>query len=117
MGPHHGNALPEAEWNTAYGETTCGNDCVSAYGRTACAQWPGGACRAAYGNIVCGPAPPYGWEAWWSAGQNATCEDAFGKVACGFHCVTGYGEVACAQTPQGSCEAAYGRVTCWDPPR
>lgn len=44
------------------------------------------------------------------------CQTAYGQTACGFECTAAYGQVRCAQTEQGVCEAAYGKVVCWDPP-
>jgi hypothetical protein len=49
--------------------------------------------------------------------EPARCLSAYGTTACGFHCVSAYGEVRCARTATGACLAAYGQVTCWDPPR
>ena len=43
------------------------------------------------------------------------CVTAFGKTACGYNCVSGYGDVKCARTPQGECTKAYGDIVCWDP--
>src|SRR5262245_39275451 len=54
------------------------------------------------------PGPPPG---------QAECKSAFGKTACGFSCVAAYGDVKCAQTPEGRCQAAYGEITCFDPER
>jgi hypothetical protein len=53
------------------------------------------------------PGPPPG----------AACKSAFGKTACGYGCVAAYGDVKCAQTPEGRCQVAYGEITCWDPER
>ena len=53
------------------------------------------------------------------AGSNAfadpNCVTAYGKTACGYNCTSGYGDVQCSRTPQGACEAAYGKVKCMDP--
>jgi hypothetical protein len=46
----------------------------------------------------------------------ADCLTSEGKTACGFHCVSGEGQVRCAQTPEGVCSVASGVVACWDPP-
>src|SRR5262245_13715457 len=43
------------------------------------------------------------------------CLNAYGQTACGYDCRADSGEVRCANTPQGVCTAAYGRVVCWDP--
>lgn len=108
-------AGPQASCKTAYGKTACGYHCEAAYGEVACAQTPWGTCRAAYGKLVCGdgapqllqrPQPP----------RQATCDAAYGQVACGWGCTAAFGQLACAQTPEGRCTAAHGQVTCWDPP-
>jgi len=44
------------------------------------------------------------------------CLTSDGKTACGFHCVSGEGQVRCAQTPEGACSVDSGVVACWDPP-
>ena len=44
------------------------------------------------------------------------CLNQYGKTACGYQCLAAHGEVACANTPDGICNADGGTVTCWDPP-
>lgn len=44
------------------------------------------------------------------------CKSDYGVTVCGYHCVADYGQVKCAQTPEGLCHADYGQVVCWDPP-
>ncbi len=46
----------------------------------------------------------------------AECLTSSGVTACGYHCVANYGQVRCAQTPQGACSVASDVVACWDPP-
>src|SRR6478609_11627788 len=46
----------------------------------------------------------------------AECLTSSDQTACGFHCVSGEGEVRCAQTPDGVCSTASGIIACWDPP-
>lgn len=46
----------------------------------------------------------------------ADCLTSSGKTACGFHCVSGEGQVRCSQTPEGVCSVTSGVVACWDPP-
>jgi hypothetical protein len=41
-----------------------------------------------------GPKPP------------AECKSAYGQTECGYGCVAAYGEVKCAKTPEGRCQAA-----------
>jgi len=45
----------------------------------------------------------------------AECKSAYGQTVCGFGCIAAYGDVKCARTPEGRCQAAYGEITCWDP--
>ena len=103
----------QPECVTQYGKTACGYDCVAEYGQVACAQVPWGTCIAGYGKVLCGPSTPlYGPEV-----EKAECISGYGELACGYSCVAEYGQVACAQTPAGLCQAESGKVTCWDPPR
>lgn len=40
------------------------------------------------------------------------CKSAFGKTACGYHCMAAFGDVRCADHPDGECRAAFGEVAC-----
>jgi hypothetical protein len=44
------------------------------------------------------------------------CLTSSGKTACGFHCVSGEGQVRCSQTVEGVCTVSSDIVACWDPP-
>lgn len=44
-----------------------------------------------------------------------TCVSAYGKTACGYNCVAAYGDVKCADWSGGTCEAAFGTITCGPP--
>jgi len=46
----------------------------------------------------------------------AKCLNSEGKTACGYHCLASFGEVRCAQRPDGMCIAGVGTVACWDGP-
>ncbi|MCA2979976.1 MAG: hypothetical protein INH41_08865 [Myxococcaceae bacterium] len=103
-------AVP-GECKNAYGSVVCGYHCVAAYGQVRCARTPLGACHAAYGEVKCFDPP---------AGEGdfripAECRSAFGQTACGYGCVAAAGQVRCAQTPLGACQAASGDVVCFDP--
>ncbi len=117
---HPGPPAPDAECKSAFGKTVCGFGCVAAYGEVKCAQTPEGRCQAAYGEITCWdpeqrPGPGHRRHDR-EVGPGATCQNAYGKTACGFDCKTAFGEIKCAQTPLGVCHAAYGKLVCWDPP-
>ena len=103
------NAFAEAECLSAYGKTACGYDCIEAYGNIKCAQTPMGTCAEAYGNIVCydPPGNPH---------KKAECKESYGNIVCGYHCIAAYGNIKCAQTPEGICTESYGEITCYDPP-
>lgn len=95
---------------SAYGRTECGFDCVANYGQLKCAQTAQGACKAEYGQVVCWDPP----EAWPGA-PKAECLSNYGVTVCGYGCVANYGQVRCAQSPQGVCQAASGEIRCWEP--
>jgi len=101
---------PKATCKSAFGTTACGFACVAAFGQVKCAETPWGACKAAFGEIVCADPPR------WARGRGrmvkVQCEAAAGKIACGYGCVSAYGELRCAQSPRGACQAAYGEIVC-----
>jgi len=53
--------IPQAECESAFGQTACGYNCVASFGNVRCAEWPGGSCESSFGNITCGPAAPENW--------------------------------------------------------
>ncbi|MGE5182363.1 MAG: hypothetical protein ACM31C_09895 [Acidobacteriota bacterium] len=102
----------QQECKSAYGTTACGYGCVAEYGQVKCASRPGGTCQAAYGQITCSegaPAPAYGYA---GPPPQQECKSEYGTTACGYGCVADYGVVKCASQPGGTCQAAYGQVTC-----
>lgn len=101
----------------AYGVTVCGYDCVAQFGQVRCAQTPQGACGYGYGKVQCWDPHPdvVDWLNYQRSNEQAQCMAAFGQLACGFNCQSGYGQVQCSQTPGGICIAAYGHVRCWSP--
>ena len=107
-------AHAEPTCTSAFGQTACGYQCEAAYGEVRCAQTPWGACKAAYGKIVCSDGrQDLQWRG--VAVPRAECKAAYGEVACGWSCEAAFGELACAQTPEGTCAAGSGGVTCFDP--
>lgn len=104
------------------GEKACGYHCVNAYGAVRCAQTPAGIC--AHGSDILACWDPPGLV---TAVGNAlatrgvriarpTCVTSSGKTACGYHCVSGFDQVQCAETPWGTCRKGEGTLACWDPP-
>jgi hypothetical protein len=43
------------------GDIQCGYNCIADNGNIQCGEWPGAACKAEYGKIVCGPPAPTNW--------------------------------------------------------
>jgi hypothetical protein len=81
----------------------------------ACARTPFGTCEADRGRVTCWDPPlPLIWS---TQGQLPTprCLASGDSVACGYRCESAYDQVACTQTPQGTCQVADGTVACWDP--
>lgn len=101
---------------TSHGQTACGYDCVSGYDRVLCAQTPYGACLADEGNVVCWDPPAAVIAARGDKTRKAACVARSGKVACGYHCAVGDGEVRCGDSPEGTCRRQAGALVCWDPP-
>lgn len=89
-------------------------ECVSAYGQTRCPRTPWGKCVAAYGEIFCGDPSPHIFR-FLESPPPITCVTGSGTGACGYDCKNAYGQVKCAKTPWGRCEASYGALTCSDP--
>ncbi|MCC7072544.1 MAG: hypothetical protein IT383_14545 [Deltaproteobacteria bacterium] len=44
--------------------------------------------------------------------QTQECQSAFGKTACGYNCMAAFGDIKCAEHPQGTCKAAFGELAC-----
>ena len=95
-----------AECIAEYGQIACGYDCKANYGKVQCAQTPSGACGSGYGQLIC-------WDPKVRTHTRAMCIASYGKVVCGFHCASGYGQIQCASTPNSFCRAENGSVTCY----
>lgn len=100
---------------TSNGTSVCGYDCQGEAGKVRCAQTPEGACATSGGNVSCFD-PPQFVRAVFGAGARPSCVAKEGKVTCGYNCAEAGGQVACAQTPRGVCDARTGKVVCFDPP-
>ncbi|MCE9579217.1 MAG: hypothetical protein K8W52_39200 [Deltaproteobacteria bacterium] len=110
--PPQPSYAPQRECKSEYGTTVCGYHCVASYGQVRCADSPMGACAASYGNITCWSPSTDVRRAYRESGPAAQCVSEYGTTACGYGCAASYGEVRCAETPQGVCQAAYGQITC-----
>lgn len=123
--PSRNGVPPKCE--AAYGKIECGYNCTSGYGEVKCGKTPTSVCVAAYGEVKCQDFIPvrrdedrYGSgrrsrDRILLPGKSPECKSGYGKNVCGYSCVAAYGEVRCAQTPQGVCGSGYGEVKCFDP--
>lgn len=111
-----GAAAPAARCVTNFGKVACGYHCAEHDGSVACASTPAGRCIGNYGKVLCFD-PPLGlWVSLQGNIPQAACVDQFGLLACGYGCVAQYGQVRCAQTPQGTCTVKNQVIQCFDPP-
>jgi hypothetical protein len=101
----------DSECKTAFGKTACGFHCTAGYNDVQCSETPEGACIAGFGRVLCWD-PPRRYRRLACENDPAECMAAFGDLACGYGCASGFGEVKCSPRPGGSCEAANGHVTC-----
>jgi hypothetical protein len=97
------------------GRTTCGFNCVVAYGQARCAQTPNGACGSGYGKVQCWDPPAYVVRHYGGDLPQPECVADDGDLACGYGCVTANGKVRCSDTPAGACGAWSGKIACNDP--
>lgn len=108
--------VPAQKCLSEYGQTKCGYACTAGSGQVKCAASPLGACAAAYGKVVCWDPSPDVVQAHARRTGPASCLAQYGKIACGWSCAAGAGDVKCAATPLGACLADNGKVVCSDPP-
>lgn len=114
-------ALPVSTWQSAgcehnFTHHACGYHCRASNEVVRCAQTWLGICEDDRGTVTCwDPAPALIWQARGELPRPG-CLASGDHVACGYRCESHYNAPACTQTPQGRCENADGRTTCWDPP-
>lgn len=95
----------------------CGYDCKASAGRIECAKTPFGACGEDGTAPVCFDPSNAVICAKGTSTPKPQCVVASGRMVCGYNCKTGGTEVACAQTPDGTCDTAGpGKPVCFDPP-
>lgn len=95
----------------------CGYGCVQAGGVLACATTPFGVCDTREATPVCFDPDKYVICAGGAQTPRPTCTQHAGKLACGYRCATVGSEIACAQTPKGTCDdQGPGGPVCFDPP-
>lgn len=91
--------------------------CVTAAGRTVCAETPAGVCIAKGAVAKCFDPNIAVLCAYGADIKRPSClVDALGQIACGYDCKATNGKIQCAATPRGHCNELSGAVTCSDPP-
>jgi hypothetical protein len=100
---------------TSEGRTACGYHCVASSSQVQCSQRPEGVCVVGSGTVACWDPPPLLRGIFPIRFTRAQCVASSGQIACGYHCISNYDRVACAQTPFGACLANEDRLQCWDP--
>jgi hypothetical protein len=110
------SGTPDPQCLHSYGKTACGYGCKASDRQVRCAQTPQGVCSAGSGILACWDPPPLVRSILGRSAPRPSCVTSSGQTACGYHCITNYDQVQCAQTPFGACRANEGKVACWDPP-
>ncbi len=107
--------LPKPSCESVGASIACGYDCKREGLKVACAQTPKGVCTREYGMLLCFDPPPEVYGIFGHAIPAPICKAQDGQVACGYKCVAGSGQLACAKTPFGVCAEAGGAPSCFDP--
>ncbi|ADO69479.1 hypothetical protein [Stigmatella aurantiaca] len=111
----YGSALPEPECKTLEGESACGYNCATYFGKVKCARTPAGVCRGRGGEVECFDPPASVFAVLGRETPKAECRTQGMDFACGYRCLASSEGVKCATTPLGICKTESGRVTCFDP--
>jgi hypothetical protein len=98
------------------GETACGFHCRASGGSVRCAQTLEGVCTVGSGLVVCWDPPSMLRRLFGRSVPAPSCLTSNGQTTCGYHCLSNYDRVQCAQTPYGACGSNEGAVVCADPP-
>jgi hypothetical protein len=110
-----GGPVPKPTCEMEGSVIACGYDCKKEGGKVACASTPSGICTRQYGSITCFDPPGEVYGVFGSSVPAPTCKAQDGRVACGYSCAAGAGQLACAKTPFGVCAESGGGPSCFDP--
>ncbi len=95
----------------------CGYGCVLSGGVLACTKTPFGICDTREGVPVCFDPDKHVICAGGTQTKKPACTQHAGKLACGYTCATVGSAIACAKTPQGTCDSqGTSEPVCFDPP-
>lgn len=110
-----GGPLPKPGCVSDGTNLACGYDCKREGTKVACAQTPLGLCSTQYSTVTCFDPPPEVYGVFGKDVPKPTCKVQDSKVACGYDCLAGNNQLACAKTPFGVCAEAGGAPSCFDP--
>jgi hypothetical protein len=112
-----GKSVPPPACKAQDGQVACGYGCMAANNQIACAKTPFGACGEAGGAPSCFDPDAAVICAKGAATAKAQCVTQSNSVFCGYACARAGIEVACAKTPDGTCDTSGpGKPVCFDPP-
>ncbi len=112
-----GKSVPAPSCKAQDATVACGYSCVAGGGRIACAKTPFGTCSENAGAISCFDPDKLVICAKGTSTPKPECVLQSGRFVCGYHCARAGDEVACAATPDGSCDTGGpGKPVCFDPP-
>ena len=111
---HYGDKTPRPGCITRAGHTECGYRCQAHDDDIACAATPDGICRSTARGVTCWDPPVSAYCADDRALPRPRCVVVGDDVACGYDCLARNGEMACARTPGGRCQATASGIVCFD---
>ncbi len=112
-----GADVPPPTCKAQEGKVACGYACVSGGGKLSCAKTPFGTCAENGSAPQCFDPDKTVICSKGKSTPKPECVSASGRLVCGYHCATAGAEVACAKTPDGTCDTAGpGKPVCFDPP-
>ena len=113
-----GANVPSPSCVVREGRIACGYSCVTGAGTTSCAKTPFGVCAEDGSTPTCfDPGRDVICAKGTSTPRPKCTPSGNGRFVCGYGCAIAGGQVACAQTPDGTCDTAGpGQPQCFDPP-
>jgi len=112
-----GNKTPPMACKENVQAIACGYGCVVSGGVLRGTKTPFGVCDTREGEPVCFDPDKYVICAGGTQTQKPTWTQHAGKLACGYRCATVGSAIACAKTPQGTCDdQGSSEPVCFDPP-
>lgn len=112
-----GSKAPPMSCRIRLQEVACGYNCTDSGGQLACTKTPMGTCDTQLGPPTCVDPDKFVICAGGAQTKPPKCQLQGTTLACGYNCTTAGSAVACAKTPQGSCDTGGpGGPTCFDPP-